>query len=255
MKVFPKINIFLNVLPLKEGMHPLFSRFVLAYGDLYDEMEISFDAVKQFEIVGNFDFPLEKNLVFKAKEALRMAFPQYAEELEGIRVEILKNIPQGAGLGGGSANAGVFLREVGKRLGISQENLLQIASKVGSDVAFFVSGYESANVSGVGEVIQEFVEPSHYVYEIFTPPFACDTKGVYQAFDECALPLQIKLDFLNLSSIDLLCRYSLEELNDLYLPACKIYPQLLEVAQDLGEGWFFSGSGSSFFRIKGIKER
>ena len=42
-------------------------------------------------------------------------------------------------------------------------------------------------------------------------------------------------------------------LNDLFAPACALYPQLLEVAEGLGNGWFFSGSGSSFFRIKNAK--
>lgn len=249
MRIYPKLNIFLNVLSPKDGMHPLFSRFVLAKGGLYDEMEIGFDCVKTFEIVGNFDFPMEKNLVFKAKEELKRVFPHLSKELERIKVEIEKNIPQGSGLGGGSANAGAFLNALGRKFEIPKNILMKIAPKIGSDVAFFVSEYESANVSGIGEVIEEFRESNHYQYEIFTPSFSCDTKAVYEAFDSLHLSPQIKLDFLNLSSVELLYRYDLEELNDLYVPACNIYPKLLEVAKELGEGWFFSGSGSSFFRI------
>lgn len=246
MKIFPKINVFLNVLPSNSNaMHPIFSRFVLAKGDVYDEMEVRF-GVSCFEILGNFDFPMQENLIFKAKEELKKAFPLLANELENIRVEVQKKIPQGSGLGGGSANAGAFLLCVAKQFGISKEDLMKIAPKIGSDVSFFISEYPSANVSGVGEIIEEFFETN--TYEIFTPPFCCQTKAVYEAFDVFATPL-LKSDFLKLSSLDLLKHHSIEELNDLYLPASKVYPELTGIAKELGDQWFFSGSGSSFFRI------
>lgn len=251
MKIFPKINIVLNILPLSDsGLHPLFSRFVLAYGELYDEMEISFDTGEKFCIQGSFDFPQEKNLIFKAKEALKQKFPKLCDAFEHIRVDVQKKIPQGSGLGGGSANAAAFLLEVGQRFGIAHKDLMEIAPSLGSDVGFFVSGYESANVRGFGEVIEPFIESNHYQYEIFSPNLMCETQKVYQAFDALKHKPMLKIDLLNLSSIELLYRYSLEELNDLYLPACQIYPQLEGIRRDLGEGWFFSGSGSSFFRIK-----
>ncbi len=251
MKIYPKLNIFLNVLPVKpNGMHPIFSRFVLARGNLYDEMEVLFGEAEQFSIEGDFDFPLEQNLIFKAKEALKSVFVNLSDELEHIKVCVQKKIPQGSGLGGGSANAGAFLIKVGQRFGIAKQELMSVAKNLGSDVSFFVSEYESANVSGFGEIVEEFVEANHYEYEIYTPPFACETSRVYQSFDALEIPPVFKFDFCNLSSIELLHRYALEELNDLFLPACRLYPKLLELKRDLGEGWFFSGSGSSFFRIK-----
>lgn len=246
MKIFPKLNVFLNVLPLNANqMHPIFSRFVLAKGDLYDEMEVKFGC-NCFKVLGDFDFPMQENLIFKAKEELKKAFPLLAKELETICVEVQKKIPQGSGLGGGSANAGAFLLCVAKQFGISKQDLINIAPKIGSDVSFFISEYQSANVSGIGEIIEECFE-SH-TYEIFTPSFECQTKAVYEAFDVFATPF-LKSDFLKLSSLDLLKHHSIEELNDLYLPASKIYPKLIDIAKELGDKWFFSGSGSSFFRI------
>lgn len=248
MKIFPKLNVFLNVLPPDSNkMHPIFSRFVLSKGDLYDEMEVRFEA-DRFEILGDFDFPMQENLIFKAKEELKKAFPLLAKEMESIQVEVQKKIPQGSGLGGGSANAGAFLLCVGKQFGILKEDLMKIAPRIGSDVSFFVSEYTSANVSGVGEKIEECFEIN--TYEIFTPPFHCQTKAVYEAFDAFSpSPSSLKSDFFHFSSMDLLKNHSKEELNDLYLPAIKIYPKLAEIARDLGDQWFFSGSGSSFFRI------
>ncbi|ANV97632.1 4-(cytidine 5'-diphospho)-2-C-methyl-D-erythritol kinase [Helicobacter enhydrae] len=250
MRIYPKINIFLNVLGANdEGMHRILSRFVLAYGALYDEMEVRWGG-DAFEICGEFDCVMQDNLIFKAKEEFAKSFPAYAQEVEGCRIEVCKRIPCGAGLGGGSANAGAFLTHIASYFGIEYLEILQVAQRVGSDVSFFVSGFESANVCGVGGEVGEFVEPI-YEYEIFTPPFACATGSVYRAFDtHCGGNRVAKIEWLNLSTSELLHRFVAQELNDLYLPACRIYPQLLEVAQDLGDGWFFSGSGSSFFRMK-----
>lgn len=256
MRIYPKLNIFLNILPpLPSGMHPLLSRFILARGNLYDEMEI-FEGVEKFEIRGDFTCALEENLIYKAKEALKVEFDEYSGYFESLRVEVKKNIPQGAGLGGGSANAGAFLCEMARRLDLSKESLQKIAPKIGSDVSFFVNEYESANVMGCGEVVNEFVENSHYTYEIFTPKIFCNTRRVYQAFDRLLrneeIQSVVKLDFLSLSSIELLSRFTPIELNDLLLPALSEYPELNGVREELGEGWFFSGSGSSFFRVRGL---
>ena len=199
---------------------------------------------------------MEENLIYKAKEALKVEFDEYSGYFESLRVEVKKNIPQGAGLGGGSANAGAFLCEMARRLDLSKESLQKIAPKIGSDVSFFVNEYESANVMGCGEVVNEFVENSHYTYEIFTPKIFCNTRRVYQAFDRLLrneeIQSVVKLDFLSLSSIELLSRFTPIELNDLLLPALSEYPELNGVREELGEGWFFSGSGSSFFRVRGL---
>lgn len=257
MKIFPKLNIFLNILPpMQGGMHPLLSRFVLAYGELYDEMQI-IEGSSGFQIKGNFSCPMQENLIFKAKEVLKQELPNFEPYLESLKVEVQKNIPQGSGLGGGSADAGAFLCEVARRLQIPKSTLESIAPKIGSDVSFFVNEFASANVMGSGDIVKEFIENSHYTYEIFTPQIFCSTAKVYQAFDMLLQKQEIqsvpKIDFLNLSSMELLSRFSSLELNDLFIPALSVYPQLQNVSEELGDGWFFSGSGSSFFRVRGLK--
>ena len=132
-------------------------------------------------------------------------------------------------------------------LNIKCENLMQIASKIGADVAFFVSGYRAANVSGIGEIIEEFDDEVPNL-NIFTPNVFCSTPMVYQEFRSNFLQyidVNVAKKMQNLKSKELLEIYKNEELNDLFAPCFKLYPQMNEFRDK-----FLSGSGSSVFSVK-----
>lgn len=255
-KSFAKVNIFLKITGLKEfqgkTLHTLNSRFMLVE-NLYDTIEFIPCQCDSFTIEG-LDIPKKQNIIYKAYKALN----QYTGDLDILeffynhKVVIKKNIPLGAGLGGGSSNAATFMNMVKKycNLKISTKELADIGATLGADVPFFIYGYKSANVSGFGEIIEEFKEePLHL--EIITPPIHCDTAAVYKEYDKEFLDKTNPNSGLTLmlqKSKDLLKHFkSPEELNDLYLPALKLYPKLKDYYK---EGYFFSGSGSSFFRLK-----
>ncbi len=67
-------------------------------------------------------------------------------------------------------------------LNISTKVLANIGSKVGADVPFFIYNYNSANVSGFGEVVEPFDEGEELDIEIYTPNIHCDTPLVYKTF-------------------------------------------------------------------------
>ncbi|WP_334082934.1 4-(cytidine 5'-diphospho)-2-C-methyl-D-erythritol kinase [Helicobacter typhlonius] len=260
-KIYPKLNIFLKVIGYENGFHQLNSRFVRAYGNLYDEMEIRTHSC--FVLLGDFGCAVEDNLIFKAKCALQeylASLGKGADILETIKVEVQKSIPQGAGLGGGSANAGEFLRVINEmgELNLSDKELMGIAQGIGADVSFFASGEESANVSGKGEKIEAFMESSA-LYEIHTPKLFCDTTKVYQAYADFIHKCKAKYstptkEWFKLTSRELLGQsHSREVMNDLFLSAVSVYPVLQEIAQELGSEWYFSGSGSSFFCLKNMQ--
>jgi 4-diphosphocytidyl-2-C-methyl-D-erythritol kinase len=92
-----------------------------------------------------------------------------------LHVELVKHIPAGAGLGGGSADAAAILRH----LGFSD---MTAAAELGSDVPFCVSGGR-ALVSGVGDKLIP-LEPVDFAFVVVTPPFGVSTGAVYAAFDE-----------------------------------------------------------------------
>lgn len=247
MKSFAKINVFLKVVGTRGNYHEILSRFVLCE-QLFDE--IYFKKSNSFAIeCDNKD--IKDNIIQKAIDELKkVGFSNDLDEFfSSHKIIINKQIPIGAGLGGGSSNAATFLLMVNDELNlnIKRENLMQIASKIGADVTFFVSGYRAANVSGIGEIIEEFDDEVPNL-NIFTPNVFCSTPMVYQEFRSNFLQyidVNAAKKMQNLKSKELLEIYKNEELNDLFAPCFKLYPQMNEFRDK-----FLSGSGSSVFSIK-----
>jgi 4-diphosphocytidyl-2-C-methyl-D-erythritol kinase len=167
------------------------------------------------------------------------------------KVVVEKNIPTGAGLGGGSSDAGAFMRLFNEvsQLEIDTATLAKMGSTVGADIPFFVYDYPSANVSGFGEVVEKF-DDEPFEIELYMPNIHCDTPLVYKTFKR---ELFDKIEptlfqgWEKLTTKEVLKGADAVMANDLYRASLIAYPQLKEVAK---EGWYFSGSGSTFFKIR-----
>lgn len=256
---YPKINVFFKIVGFeKSGYCEVFSRYVRVKDSVCDEISIT--QAERFSLRGDCACKVESNTIFRAKNTLARflesstnpAQRHKARFLEGFRIEIDKKIPICAGLGGGSSNAAVYLLAINEalELGLDGAEMRAIATKVGSDVAFFASDCDSANVRGVGEKIEIFSEIVPQM-EIFTPKIACATKAVFDEFRAHCAPSVPKGAWLRQDSVEILGRGEIGELNDLYAPALRVYGELRAIAGDLAkDGYFFSGSGSSFFRIQ-----
>ena len=249
-KSFAKVNIFLKILGLRANYHLISSRFVLLK-DLFDILELKEKKFsKKFEIEGDFSCEVEDNIIYKAYLEL-LKYTSSKSLLEFFfehKIVVDKKIPSFAGLGGGSSNGALFLNIINKLLSLNlrQEELAFIASKVGADLAFFVYNINSANVSGIGEVVEEFQEDSLDL-ELISPNIKSSTKDVYEYFRKNFYKEKKYIDkYTKLSSKELLSFLDISEANDLYRPALALYPSLKEYEKD----YFFSGSGSSFFRLK-----
>jgi len=253
IKAHAKVNIFLKITGYKEGYHTLLSRF-MRVEDLYDTIEFVPCECDSFTIEGCDDIPLESNTIYKAYKALNDA----TGDLDILnffykhKVVVTKHIPSQAGLGGGSSDAAAFMRLVKEvcDLMISTDDLAKIGTEVGADVPFFVYNYPSANVSGFGEIVEAFEEVPLDL-EIYTPDIKCDTAEVYKTFNHYLLQHISLASFFGWNRLESKSLLSLIvdpiALNDLYPAAMVAYPELEELDK---KGWFFSGSGSSFFRIK-----
>jgi 4-diphosphocytidyl-2-C-methyl-D-erythritol kinase len=179
-----KINIFLKIEGRDKvsGMH--FLRSLFAPIDIRDKLEIEESGT--FSVVTSGiaeEIPTEKNIVFKAYSALRN---YVGKEIPEFSVKIEKSIPTGAGLGGGSSNAAAFLKFANERckLNLCSTQLIEIASKIGSDVPFFILG-KPAIVSGTGEKIEAVELPeSGKFFVLVNPEIHVDTKLAYSLFDK-----------------------------------------------------------------------
>ena len=251
-KSYAKVNICLKISNKRDGYHELVSRFVRVHS-LYDTISFIKSSRKAFDIIGDFGCNLETNTVYKAYKLLE-SYNTVKEFFENHSVKIDKNIPEFAGLGGGSSNAATFLIMVNKycNLNLSKDDLCKIAVKIGADVPFFVYEYDSANVTGIGEIVKKFDEEILEI-ETITPKIKCNTGEIFKVFRENfykQISEQDAIELLNMKSIEILKRFNISEANDLYEPALSLYPQLSAYSK---ENWFFSGSGSSFFKVNNGK--
>lgn len=256
-KAFAKVNIFLKITGTRDNYHEIISRFMRVQ-NLYDELEFvkkeDTDArANEFKIIGDFSCETEQNTIYKAYFALKeFTQSQKLEELmQTYAIKVSKNIPAFAGLGGGSSDAATYLKMCNNtlNLGLSLNELAMIGLKVGADVPFFVYGYDSANVSGIGEVVEEFKEELLNI-ETFTPSIEISTPRIYTLYrEDFFAPVDgFKTQELKeMSSLEALNAMSADEANDLFRPALQEYKEL---KNHFRSGYYFSGSGSSFFRIK-----
>ncbi|ADN09812.1 4-(cytidine 5'-diphospho)-2-C-methyl-D-erythritol kinase [Sulfurimonas autotrophica] len=256
-KAYAKVNIFLKITGRRNEYHEIVSRF-MRVNDLYDAL--SFVSKKnvqakanEFKIIGDFDCTTKQNTIYKAYVALKEATSSQALEklMRTYAIAVEKHIPAFAGLGGGSSDAATYLKMCNEvlHLGLSLNELAQIGLHVGADVPFFIYGYESANVSGIGEVVEAFDEEL-LAFDIYTPEVQISTPQVYKAYRESFYaPIDgFAADELKKkSSLDILNELDAKEANDLFNPALQEYSDLEQHYQD---GYYFSGSGSSFFKVK-----
>lgn len=251
-KAYAKVNIFLKVTGKRGDYHEIISRF-MRVSDLYDELSFTPKDFEDFEIVGDFSCKTSQNTIYKAYEALLEYTKNEAlvHLMQKYAVDVKKNIPAFAGLGGGSSDAATYLKMCNEvlLLELTLDELAQIGLKVGADVPFFIYGYDSANVSGIGEIVEKFDEELLEL-DVYTPKIEISTPKVYAAYSKYfydPIDAEDALILKNVKSKAYLKATASEDANDLFKPALREYPQLRDVQKD---GYFFSGSGSSFFKVR-----
>ena len=256
-KAYAKVNIFLKITGKRGEYHEILSRF-MKLEHLYDELsfvpkEQTQGSLNSFTILGDFGCSVEQNTIYKAYIALQNYKPSSSLErlMQTHAVQVEKRIPSFAGLGGGSSDAATFLKMCNSvlDLGLSLNELAQVGLEVGADVPFFIYDFASANVSGIGEIVEPF-EEEMLPLEVYTPKIEISTPEVYKAYRE---HLYAPIDgfevqkLKSMRSLEVLQTMSISKANDLFEAALLVYPKLKDAYRD---GWFFSGSGSSFFKLK-----
>ena len=165
VKTPAKINLTLEVLSKRpDGYHEI--RSVIQTINLCDSLSFSLNDKLQFGSDAP-DFVVEESLVSRAAALLQ----QTTGCSKGARIEIGKRIPLASGLGGDSSGAAAILRGLNKlwRLGLSTAQLLELAPRLGSDVAFFLYG-GTALVEGRGERVTPLPPLPHRWVVLLMPP-------------------------------------------------------------------------------------
>jgi 4-diphosphocytidyl-2-C-methyl-D-erythritol kinase len=174
-----KVNLRLEILKRREdGYHEL--RTVLQKINLCDTLSVSLEKGRGISITT--DHPGlpsgKKNLVY---QAVQMVLNKSGYK-GGVHIDIRKEIPLGAGLGGGSSNAAATLEALNQLLeiGLSVRELTKIGVDIGADVPFFLS--EGAAVAtGIGERLKKIELPDLW-YVLVNPNFEVSTRWAYQNF-------------------------------------------------------------------------
>jgi len=141
-----KINLTLDVKAKKAGaeFHELDTIYhLLNWGD-----ELTVTKSDKFELEGNFDCATEDNLIYKAWQLL--------DDPQPVKVQVIKHIPTGAGLGGGSSNAATFIKAYFKlfELGAVPTELVAKLGTLGKDIPLFFAESPCCRGTGYGETIE-----------------------------------------------------------------------------------------------------
>ena len=169
-----KLNLFLHITGRRDdGYHELQTIFQLI--DLSDWLEFTQTDDLQISIDGLNSVDLEHNLIYKATQILK----PYAQKITGLSIRVEKNIPMGAGLGGGSSNAATTLIVVNQlwQCGLSIEQLAKLGVKLGADVPIFVYG-RNAWAEGIGEQLT-FIDLEQKKYIVLKPDCFISTQLLF----------------------------------------------------------------------------
>lgn len=283
-----KINLFLKVLYKRnDGYHQIESIFLpISIADtIYIKMEqgiahgiedIKFESINSIPLKNRYLFEevsergnIKNNLVYKLFEKLF----QLNLQLPILKIKILKKIPPGSGVGGGSSNVATILRFLIQQNYLSFNDAIKIAEGIGSDVPFFIYNVPCF-VTGRGEIIKPIDKKNLYNLENIYGIINFNQKSVStkKAYNELKKPLQeeyVKIYGHNTNSGKAFFDKSFLEMGfEDFLHQCKndFEPVILEKEPDLIKikDWMLktkpikvlmTGSGSALFSLYKSKEK
>ena len=252
-KAYAKLNISLDVSSAREdGYHNMV--MVMQSVSLCDD--VSLELTEDGKISAETNLPYipgdERNLAVKAA---KLFFEETGNGKLGARIAINKNIPVGAGMAGGSADAAAVLRACNRALGspLGCEALLSLAEKAGSDVPFCVAG-GTALAEGRGEVLTQLPDFPDCTIVIAKPGFSISTPEFFKALD--SVKIKTRPDTAGIISAleegDLvnICRRMYNVFEDVPDRRLRVVPEIKSAMSEAGAlGSIMTGTGSAVFGV------
>ncbi len=252
IKSYAKINLSLKITGRREDGYHLLEMVNLPI-DFYDTIEIT-KLPNYMDSHVTMDDPslseLQENLGTKALNEMRKAYGFK----DNFNIHIHKEIPSGAGLGGGSSNAASVLLALNKMLHLNakKEDLARIGLSLGADVPYFLDP-KPARVFGIGEEITPIKLKKKYLCLLVKPLGSLSTAEVYKASDsyqKYRIDTEKVIEGLETGDDTIIERFSG---NDLMPAAEKLLPEIGEVFAQLKKDGFYlcsmTGSGSALFAL------
>lgn len=244
-KAHAKLNLSLDVTGKREnGYHDIKTLMVMT--DLYDEMK--FSKSDKLEILGDFDFDMKENFIYKAYLALR----DYVAKDLPFKVEIEKNIPIAGGLAGGTSNgAGTFyaLNDL-YDLKISKKDLIKLSSSLGADFTYMMTGGTKL-ASGIGEILEEVrpIELDNVL--VVNPGYGVSTKEVYESIkiEEKRIDFDEVLQALYDLDIKRLNKVLENKMEDVVFEKHRDLLEIKNKMREFNSASLMSGSGATIFGI------
>ena len=188
----------------------------------------------------------KENIVYKALKK----FEEWTGIQTNYRILIEKNIPVGAGLGGGSSNAAAVLKKINELEGnpLSEEELMKLGSTLGADIPFFIKG-GFAKAEGIGDKLI-FLE-KRFKNELFIiyPNIEVSTKEIYSMVTENILTKKEEIPIIDglLEDLDNLIDNIENTLGELAQEKYPVVKEVMNTLKYLGYRPNISGSGSSVY--------
>jgi len=196
-----KLNLMLHITGRRaDGYHEL--QTVFQFLDLCDKLQFQISSNGQIDRVeGLSSIHAEDDLVVRSARALQ----QKSGSAQGVSIRVIKRIPVGAGLGGGSSDAATTLHALNRlwQLGLDVDQLADIGLGLGADVPVFVNGF-AAFAEGVGQHLQP-VSTDECWYLLITPDVHVSTAEIFSDPDLTRDCPAIKICDLSTSGWDNVC--------------------------------------------------
>jgi 4-diphosphocytidyl-2-C-methyl-D-erythritol kinase len=255
-----KLNLYLEIIGKEpDGYHQIES--IMQTISLSDKVEVEPSDIPGIFVSSNISsLPVdERNLAYKAAKLFMEKFGWVSK---GVRIILEKNIPLASGMGGGSSNAATVLIAMALMCGVDILNsiLLEIASRIGCDVPFFLYG-GTAIAKGKGTEITPLPPLKGIPVLVVVPDVEISTHWAYKNIVLPLYPFKIPSILLNMlsknSSIDIqeLNRLLFNRFASLVFKIPKV-KEVKEILESLGiENISLSGSGPTLFSIQEDKEK
>jgi 4-diphosphocytidyl-2-C-methyl-D-erythritol kinase len=253
---YAKLNLTLEIIRrLQDGYHEIFS--------VFQKISLKDRIYLENSFMDEIAFSQQVHSRITTVHLARDLFRGASSVIEPVNISVRKSIPVGSGLGGESSDTKATLSLMNRFFGnpLSEEGLIDLGKKIGSDVPFFFNG-PTAFVSGKGDVVESIASLKKCFVVFIVPDFHSPTKIAYDLFDRFGV-LSGGEKTTKLVSI-LKGSYNIESLNNslyndfevLFKQSDNRYKRLFDHVEHIsGVKFHLTGSGSSIFSLFESKEK